>query len=94
MVVVAPGVAAKMVGVATATITTGVTAAVVEARQGRRALVVAHDAAKGATLMHVSWEQVSRALAEGASGPESFTLLLRLVMAHFDRVDTQEVYTK
>ena len=34
--------------------------------------------------------QVSRSMAGGASGPEAFTLLLRLLMAHFDRVDTGE----
>ena len=41
-----------------------------------------------------SRQEVSRAMAGGASGPESFTLLLRLLMAHFDGVDTKEVYTK
>ena len=30
----------------------------------------------------------------GAAGPEAFTLLLRLLMTHFDRVDTGEGYTK
>ena len=33
-------------------------------------------------------------MAEGASGPESFTLLLGLLMTHFNRVDTEEGYTK
>ena len=37
---------------------------------------------------------MSRAMAGGASGPEVFTLLLRLLMKHFDRVDTGEGYTK
>ena len=30
---------------------------------------------------------------DGASGPEAFTLLLRLLVTHFDRVDTGEDYT-
>ena len=38
--------------------------------------------------------QVSRALGGGASGPAAFTLLLRLLVTHFDRVDTGEGYTK
>ena len=38
--------------------------------------------------------QVSRALDGGASGPEAFTLLLRLLVTHFDRVDTAEGCTK
>ena len=29
-------------------------------------------------------------MAEGACGPEAFTLLLRLLMSHFDRVETKE----
>ena len=33
-------------------------------------------------------------MAGGASGPEPFTLLLRLPMTHFDTVDTDEGYTK
>ena len=37
---------------------------------------------------------MSRAMAGGASGPEAFTLLLRLLMTHFDGVDTVEGYTK
>ena len=37
---------------------------------------------------------MSRAVAGGASGPEAFTLLLRLLMTHFDGVDTEEGYTK
>ena len=38
--------------------------------------------------------QVSRALDGGASGPGAFTLLLRQLVTHFDRVDTREGYTK
>ena len=41
-----------------------------------------------------SRQEVSRAMAGGASGPEAFTLLLRLMMTHFDRVDTGGGYTK
>ena len=33
-------------------------------------------------------------MAGGASGPEAFTLLLSLLMTHFDGVDTDEGYTK
>ena len=33
-------------------------------------------------------------MAGGASGPEAFTLLVRLLMTHFDGVDTEEGYTK
>ena len=38
--------------------------------------------------------QASRALDGGTSGPEAFTILLRLLVTHFDRVDTGEGYTK
>ena len=41
-----------------------------------------------------SRQKVSRAMAGGASGPEAFTFLLRLLMTHFDGVDTEEGYTK
>ena len=41
-----------------------------------------------------SRQEVSRAIAGGASGPEAFTLLLRLLMTHFDGVDTDKGYTK
>ena len=41
-----------------------------------------------------SRQQVSRVMAGGASGPEAFTLLLRLLMNHFDRVGLGEGYTK
>ena len=37
---------------------------------------------------------MSRAIAGGATGPETFTLLLRLLIIHFDGVDTEESYTK
>ena len=33
-------------------------------------------------------------MAGGASGPEAFTLLLRLLITHFDGVDMEEGYTK
>ena len=41
-----------------------------------------------------SRQEVSRSIAGGASGPEAFTLLLRLLMTHFHGVDTEEGYTK
>ena len=41
-----------------------------------------------------SRQEVSRAMVGGASGPEAFTLLLLLVMTHFDGVDKEEGYTK
>ena len=41
-----------------------------------------------------SFSQVSQPLKGGAAGPEAFTLLLRLLTTHFDRVDTGEGYTK
>ena len=37
---------------------------------------------------------MSRALKGGATGPEAFTLLLHLLMTHFDLVDKGEGYTK
>ena len=45
------------------------------------------------TLIDVCYGQVSRTTDEGASGPEVFTLRLRLLTMHFDRVDTGEGYT-
>ena len=39
-------------------------------------------------------QDVSRYMAGGASRPEAFTLLLRLLMTYFDGVDTEEGYTK
>ena len=42
------------------------------------------------TLIDDFFGQVSRALDGGASGPEAFTLVLRLLVTHFDRVDTGE----
>ena len=41
-----------------------------------------------------SRQEVSRAMVGGASGPEAFTLLLLLVMTHFDAVDKEEGYAK
>ena len=41
-----------------------------------------------------SRQEVSRDMAGGASGPEAFTLMLRLLMLRFDGVDTEEGYTK
>ena len=46
------------------------------------------------TLIDEFFRQVSRDVEEGASGPEAFTLLLRRLMTHFDRVDTREGYTR
>ena len=46
------------------------------------------------TLIDELFGQVSRALKEGASGPEAVTLLLRLLTTNFDRVDTGEGYTR
>ena len=46
------------------------------------------------TLIDYCFGQVSRDMAGGASGPETFTPLLRLLMTHFDRVDSGEGYTK
>ena len=37
---------------------------------------------------------MSRDVEDGASGPEAFTLLLRRLMTHFDRVETGEDYTR
>ena len=41
-----------------------------------------------------SRQEVSRAMAGRASGPERFTLLLGMLMTHFDGVDTEEGYNK
>ena len=38
--------------------------------------------------------QVSRAMRDGASGPEAFALLLRLLSGHVDRVDSGAGYKK
>ena len=46
------------------------------------------------TSMDDVFGQVSRSLDGGASEPEAFTLLLRLLVTHFDRVGTGEGYTK
>ena len=45
------------------------------------------------TLIDVSFGQVSRGMDDGASEPKAFTLLLRLFLRHFDRVDTRKGYT-
>ena len=50
--------------------------------------------ARMTTLIDYIFRQVSRALDGEASGPEALTLLLRLLVSHFDRVDTGEGYTK
>ena len=42
------------------------------------------------TQIDECFRQVSRDVEEGAPGPEAFTLLLRCLMTHFDRVDTGE----
>ena len=44
--------------------------------------------ARMTTLIDDFFGQVSRAIDGGASGPEAFTLLRRLLATHFDRVDT------
>ena len=46
------------------------------------------------TLIDEFFRQVSRDVEEGASGPEAFTILLRRLMTHFDRVDTGGGYTR
>ena len=53
--------------------------------------VLEHGAQRGG---HGSRQEVSRAMVGGASGLEAFTLLLRLLITHFDGVDTEEGYTK
>ena len=50
--------------------------------------------ARTTTLIDDFFGQVSRALDGGASGPEAFTLLLRLLVAQFDLINTGEGYTK
>ena len=45
------------------------------------------------TLIGEFFFQASRALAAGSTGPEAFTLLLRLLSNHFDRTDTGASYT-
>ena len=47
--------------------------------------------ARMTTLIDDFFKQVSRVLDEKAYRPEAFTLLLRLLVTHFDRVDTGEV---
>ena len=46
------------------------------------------------TLIDEAFGQVSRDIKEGASGPDAFTLPLRRLMTHFDRVDTGEDHTR
>ena len=46
------------------------------------------------TLMDDCFGQVSRALAAGSTGPDAFTILLRLLSNHFDRTDTGASYIK
>ena len=46
------------------------------------------------TLIDEFFGQVSRALMEGAPGPDAFTLRPRLLTTHFDRVDSGEGCTK
>ena len=46
------------------------------------------------TLIDDFFRHVSRDVEEGTSGHEAFTLLLRRLMTHFDRVDTGEGYTR
>ena len=53
-----------------------------------------HTTADMTTLVDEVFGQVSKALKEGASGPEAFALLLRLLTTHFDPVDTGEGHTK
>ena len=50
--------------------------------------------ARMTTLSDGFFGQVSRALDGGASRPGAITLLLRLLVTHFDRVGTGEGYTK
>ena len=46
------------------------------------------------TLIGDLFVQVSRAFKRGVTGPEAFTLLMRLLTKHFDRADTGEGPTK
>ena len=46
------------------------------------------------TMINDVLRQMLRAMDDDASEPEAFTLLLRLLVTHFDRVDTGEGYTK
>ena len=43
---------------------------------------------------HGNRQEVSRTIAGEASGPGAFNLLLRLLITHFDGVDTEEGYTE
>ena len=46
------------------------------------------------TLTDDWFRQVSRNVEERASSPEAFTILLRRLVTHVDRVDTGEGYTR
>ena len=65
--VVAPGVATKMVGVATTTTAAGV-AAVVEAREARRVMAVAQGAGKGAALVSTTGAMAAAVAVATESG--------------------------
>lgn len=41
------------------------------------------------TFIDELFGQVSQVMEEGVSGPEAFTLLLRLLVTHFDRLETE-----
>ena len=45
------------------------------------------------TLIDDCFGQMSRAMDDGASGPEAFPLLLHLLVTHVDRIDTVKGYT-
>ena len=53
-----------------------------------------HSTADMTTMIDDYFRQMSRDVEEGASGSGVFTLLLRLLMTHFNRVDTGEGYTR
>ena len=46
------------------------------------------------TLMDKMFGQISRSLRDGASGPEAFALLLRLLSGHFVRGDSRAGYRR
>ena len=50
--------------------------------------------ARMTTLIDDCFGKVSKAMDGGTSGLETFTLLLRLLVTHFDQVDTGEGYSK
>ena len=58
---------------------------------------ITHDkptTADTTTLIDDCFGQVLRAMEGGASGPEAFIFLLRLLTTHFGRIDTGKGYTK